>query len=286
MGAVQRHLLRRLRRARNRLENLLPDSPSAPAIEAIIHRRVRAVFGWTVLPTTSALEHMDDPAQNPSIIPRLLARSIHWSGNRSRIKPRILQMTRRVNYLLASCGVDHRPIPRGPVTPGPLALPGYPGQRRRAVLRLAAFTLIERGGIMKPKPARRRSPAATATNPRSLSGRPVALQQHLRRIRSIARSRSIGKPDRTATRSAKSRAGRIANWTTPSRTNSTPCAVYSIRRQPRTTAWSRCFGIVKRICLATDEFVEMRVHADEDNWSPRRWLRMMELALRRIAATA
>jgi hypothetical protein len=32
--------------------------------------------------------------------------------NRSRIKPRILQMIRRVNCQVAYCGVDHRPIPR------------------------------------------------------------------------------------------------------------------------------------------------------------------------------
>jgi hypothetical protein len=33
-----------------------------------------------------------------------------------------------------------------------------------------------------------------------------------------------------------------------------------------------------------DEFVEMCVNGDEDKWSPTRWARMMELALRRIAA--
>jgi hypothetical protein len=33
-----------------------------------------------------------------------------------------------------------------------------------------------------------------------------------------------------------------------------------------------------------DEFVEMCVNADEDEWSPTRWARLMELALRRIAA--
>jgi hypothetical protein len=33
-----------------------------------------------------------------------------------------------------------------------------------------------------------------------------------------------------------------------------------------------------------DEFVEMCVNGDEDKWSPTRWARIMELALRRIAA--
>jgi hypothetical protein len=34
-----------------------------------------------------------------------------------------------------------------------------------------------------------------------------------------------------------------------------------------------------------EEFVEMCVSGDEHKWSPIRWARMMELALRRIAAT-
>jgi hypothetical protein len=53
--------------------------------EAIVHRRIGAVFRWTALPPTSGLAHIDDPAQNPSIIPRLLARSIHFIGMRGLI---------------------------------------------------------------------------------------------------------------------------------------------------------------------------------------------------------
>ncbi len=34
-----------------------------------------------------------------------------------------------------------------------------------------------------------------------------------------------------------------------------------------------------------EEFIEMCVNGDEDKWSPTRWARMMELALRRISAT-
>jgi hypothetical protein len=34
-----------------------------------------------------------------------------------------------------------------------------------------------------------------------------------------------------------------------------------------------------------EEFIEMCVNGDEDKWSPTRWARMMELALRRIAAS-
>lgn len=34
-----------------------------------------------------------------------------------------------------------------------------------------------------------------------------------------------------------------------------------------------------------EEFAEMCVSGDEDKWSPTRWARMMELALRRVATT-
>ena len=33
--------------------------------------------GWRILPTTSRLQHMDDPAQNPSIILRLRTGAVH-----------------------------------------------------------------------------------------------------------------------------------------------------------------------------------------------------------------
>jgi hypothetical protein len=55
---------------------LLVSAP-APAIEAVVRCRIRAVFRWTILPTTSHLQHMDDPAQNPSLILRLRTRAVH-----------------------------------------------------------------------------------------------------------------------------------------------------------------------------------------------------------------
>src|SRR4029077_1554001 len=44
-----------------------------------LKRLYTVVFRRTVLPAASGLEHMNDPAQNPPIIPRLRARSIHWN---------------------------------------------------------------------------------------------------------------------------------------------------------------------------------------------------------------
>src|SRR6516165_12442652 len=77
MRAVEGHLLGRLRRARHRLEDLLPNSAPAPAVEAIVHGRIWAVFWGTVLPSTARLQYMHDPAQDPSIVLRLRTRSIH-----------------------------------------------------------------------------------------------------------------------------------------------------------------------------------------------------------------
>jgi hypothetical protein len=68
MRAVQRDLLGRLRFISRPLEDLLPDSALAPAIEAIVNRLTWAVFRRTVLPTTSGLDYMDDPAQNRRLL--------------------------------------------------------------------------------------------------------------------------------------------------------------------------------------------------------------------------
>jgi hypothetical protein len=57
-------------------EDLLPIPAPALAIEAVVHCTIRAVFLWTVPPTTSGLEHMNDSAQNPWVIPRFLTGSI------------------------------------------------------------------------------------------------------------------------------------------------------------------------------------------------------------------
>jgi hypothetical protein len=99
--AVQRHLLGRLRRSGYRLEDLLPDSAHAPAIEAIVHRRIWAIFRRTVLSSTAGLQHMDDPAQNPSVVLRLRTRAMHWN-ERLDLRPlRVIQPKQVRSHQLA-----------------------------------------------------------------------------------------------------------------------------------------------------------------------------------------
>ena len=50
------------------LEQFAPDTPRAPAMEAVIDRRGRPVDAWRVPPTATGLEHMDDAANHATII--------------------------------------------------------------------------------------------------------------------------------------------------------------------------------------------------------------------------
>src|ERR1700694_5495847 len=68
MAAVQRHLSGRVSGCCDSGEYGLPNSPLAPAREAIVDRLVRPILKRAVLPTASHLLHMHDPTQNPSII--------------------------------------------------------------------------------------------------------------------------------------------------------------------------------------------------------------------------
>src|SRR5882672_4816598 len=73
MRAVEGHSFRRLSRFGHRLEDALPNSLRTPAVEAIVDRFGRPIFRRTIDPSTSALEHMHDPAQNAPIVLRLHA---------------------------------------------------------------------------------------------------------------------------------------------------------------------------------------------------------------------
>src|SRR6187549_938486 len=73
MRAVESHSFRRFSRFGRRLEDALPNSLRTPAVEAIVDRLGRPIFRRTIDPSTSALEHMHDPAQNAPIVLRLHA---------------------------------------------------------------------------------------------------------------------------------------------------------------------------------------------------------------------
>src|SRR5271165_5642554 len=70
---------------------LCPNSLRTPAVEAIVDRLGRPIFRRTIDPSTSALEHMHDPAQNAPIVLRLHATAIAWN---KRLNPRPLPVAK------------------------------------------------------------------------------------------------------------------------------------------------------------------------------------------------
>ena len=45
-----------------------PSPALGPAVEAIVDRRVRAIFIWAVAPSCTGLQHVNDPADNAAIV--------------------------------------------------------------------------------------------------------------------------------------------------------------------------------------------------------------------------
>src|SRR6185437_11329073 len=51
-----------------RFEDRLPMSALGPTIETIVDRRVRTIVGWAIAPACAALKHVNDTADNASIV--------------------------------------------------------------------------------------------------------------------------------------------------------------------------------------------------------------------------
>ena len=64
--------------AGERLKDRLPMSALGPAIKAIVDRRVRTIVGRTIAPACAALEHMNDTADNASIVIARWASLVRW----------------------------------------------------------------------------------------------------------------------------------------------------------------------------------------------------------------
>ncbi len=67
-GGIQRQRHRIVAQLGQRLEDRTPSVALGPAVEAIIDRRVRAVFPWAVAPAPARLQHVDDAADDPTIV--------------------------------------------------------------------------------------------------------------------------------------------------------------------------------------------------------------------------
>jgi hypothetical protein len=64
--------------AGERFKDRLPMSALSPAIETIVDRRIRTVVGWAIAPACAALKHMNDTADNASIVIARRTSLVHW----------------------------------------------------------------------------------------------------------------------------------------------------------------------------------------------------------------
>ncbi|KGJ71503.1 hypothetical protein BJA5080_08459 [Bradyrhizobium diazoefficiens SEMIA 5080] len=67
-GRVERQYDAVFARLGQRFEDCAPSSSLGPAIEAIVDRRVRAVFTWTITPSCTRLQHVNDAADDASVV--------------------------------------------------------------------------------------------------------------------------------------------------------------------------------------------------------------------------
>ncbi|MHC2519497.1 hypothetical protein ACVMHW_005379 [Bradyrhizobium diazoefficiens] len=67
-GRVERQYDAVFARLGQRFEDCAPSSSLGPAIEAIVDRRVRAVFTWTITPSCTRLQHVNDAADGASVV--------------------------------------------------------------------------------------------------------------------------------------------------------------------------------------------------------------------------
>src|SRR5271155_4981446 len=65
---IDRHGPDHAGRAGQRVKDVSPDALAAPAIEAIVDRRVGTIIGRTIPPPCTRAQHMHDPADDPVII--------------------------------------------------------------------------------------------------------------------------------------------------------------------------------------------------------------------------
>lgn len=78
------------------LEHLEPKALPAPAVEAVVDRRVRPKLRRAVAPARSALEHVDDAGDHPTIVYTVRALA---PARQQRLDPRSLFIGKPLNLL-------------------------------------------------------------------------------------------------------------------------------------------------------------------------------------------
>ena len=64
--------------AGERFKDRLPMSALGPAIETIVDRRVRTIVGWAIAPACAALKHVNDTADDASVVFARRAGLLRW----------------------------------------------------------------------------------------------------------------------------------------------------------------------------------------------------------------
>ena len=68
IGGVDGHRTVHARRTRQRVEDIRPDSLPAPAVEAIVDRRIGTIDFRTIAPARSRVKHMHDAAYHTPVV--------------------------------------------------------------------------------------------------------------------------------------------------------------------------------------------------------------------------
>ncbi len=89
-GRVEREHDGAFAELRQSFKDRTPSVAFGPAIEAIVDRRVRAVFGRAIAPTSPRLQHMNDAADDAPIV---VAHRTRQSSRQIRLDTRPLPIT-------------------------------------------------------------------------------------------------------------------------------------------------------------------------------------------------
>jgi len=93
-------------------QDRLPDPRLRPSVEAVVDRRVRAVFGRAILPAAANVQHVDDPADHLAIPLRFHAGPIHRYP-RLQNRPLLIGQPEKVRHRFAPITWECRIEPTG-----------------------------------------------------------------------------------------------------------------------------------------------------------------------------
>jgi hypothetical protein len=107
--AIDRHGPDHSGRAGQRVKDASPDALAAPAIEAVVNRRVGSIVGRTIAPACARPQHVHDPADDPAIVNPVRASPATWHQGLNPLPFRIAQPIELLSHhgLLESEALNH-----------------------------------------------------------------------------------------------------------------------------------------------------------------------------------